>query len=236
MDQEEGAATEVQVEVCDGGQKLLRRRGDGAEEAFQVGDAVVLLSRLTEQDFHGFVSAVTTDEVKLVLVCGTHVSVTLARLRTGQCTLEKQQPQAVMLIAKSEEGQNDSGANGSVPGATSLEELLRDPPDARRRAAVVMSAWLLLGFSVRVVGDLTLGCVCWHRSYQAKDNDRYPTRLLTVVLKTYFTVTAIANGASITFIKDERISTILLIYCIFFCSAGRSAPPASSGRKVLTNV
>ncbi|KAG6606642.1 Extracellular signal-regulated kinase 1 [Phytophthora cinnamomi] len=136
MAEEEGAATRVQVAVSADGQKLVCRGGDGREETFAVGDAVVLTSKLTEEDFHGFVSAVTPEEVKLVLVCGSHARVTLSRLRSGQCTLETQQP---LAIAKPEEGQENIYANGSVPGATTLDELIRDPPDARRRATVVMN-------------------------------------------------------------------------------------------------
>ncbi|KAE9008234.1 hypothetical protein PR003_g16117 [Phytophthora rubi] len=136
MAEEEGAATGLQVDISEDGQKVVCRGGNGRRETFAVGDAVVLMSRLTEQDFHGFVSTVTPEEVKLVLVCGSHVRVTLSRLRSGQCALEKQQLEADV---SSEEGQGDIYTNGSVPGATDLEELIRDPPDVRRRAAAVMN-------------------------------------------------------------------------------------------------
>ncbi|EGZ14286.1 hypothetical protein PHYSODRAFT_562624 [Phytophthora sojae] len=132
MAAEEGAATQMQVAVGEDGQKIVCRGGNG-QETFAVGDAVVLISQLTEEDFHGFVSVITPEEVKLVLVCGSHVRVTLTRLRSGQCTLERQ------AIGKPEKRRGDIYANGSTPGATSLEALIRDPPDVRRRAAAVMN-------------------------------------------------------------------------------------------------
>uniref|UniRef100_A0AAV1UZZ5 Uncharacterized protein n=1 Tax=Peronospora matthiolae TaxID=2874970 RepID=A0AAV1UZZ5_9STRA len=132
MGEEEGAEQKVEVAIGESGEQLVCHgvNGDSGEvmdETFQVGDAVVLASQLTEEDFQGFVSGLSQEEVKLVLVCGSHVRVTLARLRSGQCALRKQS-EAVVMEKK------------SLPGvAASLQELVRDPPDVRRRAAAIMS-------------------------------------------------------------------------------------------------
>ncbi|GMF27594.1 unnamed protein product [Phytophthora lilii] len=133
---EEGVASKMQVTITEDGKVICS--GEGEDMTFTVGDAVVLTSRLTEEDFYGFVSVISKDEVRLVLVCGTHVRVAFARLRSGQCTLEKQH-NAVVPVLKHENGQDNHEMSGSKPVATNLEELLRDPPDVRRRAAAVMS-------------------------------------------------------------------------------------------------
>uniref|UniRef100_M4BVJ9 Uncharacterized protein n=1 Tax=Hyaloperonospora arabidopsidis (strain Emoy2) TaxID=559515 RepID=M4BVJ9_HYAAE len=132
MGEEEGAEQKVEVAIGESGEQLMCRgvdedSGEVMEETFQVGDAVVLVSQLTEEDFQGFVSAVSEEEVKLVLVCGSNVRVTLARLRSGQCALRKQS-EAVVTEKK------------SLPGvAANLQELVRDPPDVRRRTAAILS-------------------------------------------------------------------------------------------------
>ncbi|CAI5730870.1 unnamed protein product [Hyaloperonospora brassicae] len=131
MGQEEEAEQEVDVVVDEVGEKLMCRgrvgeNGAVMDEAFCVGDPVVLLSKLTEEDFQGFVSALSKEEVKLVLVCGSHVRVTLARLRSGQCALRKQSETA------------NSEPKALLGVAANLTELLQDPPDVRRRAATVM--------------------------------------------------------------------------------------------------
>ncbi|ETM02118.1 hypothetical protein L917_01370 [Phytophthora nicotianae] len=141
MTVEEGGNLNVQVDVVEDGQKLHCRMEDGElmEETFSVGDAVVLESRLSEEDFHGFVSAITSDEVKIVLVCGTHARVAIARLRSGQCILHKQ-PENIIPTDKRQNGQDNIHVKISTTGvATNLDELLRDPPDVRRRAATVLS-------------------------------------------------------------------------------------------------
>ncbi|CAH0478150.1 unnamed protein product [Peronospora belbahrii] len=137
MEEEERVEQRRKVVVNADTQELLyhgsfEENGEMMDETFRVGDAVMLVSRLTEEDFHGFVSAITMDEVKLVLVCGTHVRVTIARLRCGQCTLRKQTKASELSIEKRED-------EFLVEDATNLEELLRDPPDARRHAAAIMS-------------------------------------------------------------------------------------------------
>ncbi|KAG3102704.1 hypothetical protein PI124_g13858 [Phytophthora idaei] len=139
---EAGGSLSVRVDIVEDRQKLryvMKEDGELVEETFGVGDAVVLMSRLTEEDFHGFVAAITTEEVKLVLVCGTHARVAIARLRSGQCILHKQ-PKDVVSKDKREDDQDEYHAKISPPGvATNLDELLRDPPDARRRAAAVLN-------------------------------------------------------------------------------------------------
>ncbi|KAH7470808.1 uncharacterized protein KRP23_10094 [Phytophthora ramorum] len=139
MAEEEGAVATMHVGVSEDEQKLVCQGRSGVGETFCVGDAVVLMSRLTEEDFHGFVSAILSEEVQLVLVCGTHVRVALARLGSGQCTLHKQR-QVVGPNSKRQDGQEEQTITVSLAGvATSLEELLQDPPDVRRRAAAVMN-------------------------------------------------------------------------------------------------
>ncbi|CAI5726447.1 unnamed protein product [Hyaloperonospora brassicae] len=64
MGQEEEAEQEVDVIVDEVGEKLMCRgrvgeNGAVMDEAFCVGDPVVLLSKLTEEDFQGFVSALS---------------------------------------------------------------------------------------------------------------------------------------------------------------------------------
>ncbi|CAH0490970.1 unnamed protein product [Peronospora farinosa] len=130
MGEEEGVEHNVKVVVSANGQELRCHIlcGESEEEVddtFRVGDAVVLISRLTEEDFYGFVSAITMEEIKLVLVCGTHVRVTIARLRSGQCVLRKQSEATLLPIEKREDAPFSEVA-------TSLEKLLQDPPDARR--------------------------------------------------------------------------------------------------------
>ncbi|POM70076.1 Hypothetical protein PHPALM_13552 [Phytophthora palmivora] len=112
-------------------------RLNGETALFEVMSEVVLTSRLTEEDFHGFVSSITSKEVKLVLVCGTHVRVTIPRLRNRQCTLQKQRP--IVITEKQENGEEHHAQILPSGVATSLEELLRDPPDVQRRAAAVLN-------------------------------------------------------------------------------------------------
>ncbi|KAG7387350.1 hypothetical protein PHYPSEUDO_014374 [Phytophthora pseudosyringae] len=143
MAEERGGGLRVKVEISEDGQRLScwRKGEEGAmtDETFAVGDAVVLASLLTEEDLHGFVSALSNEEVKLMLVCGTHARVAFARLRSGQCMLHKQ-PAAAVPTEKRQDGQDEYHAKIPPPGvATSLEELLRDPPDVRRRAAAVLN-------------------------------------------------------------------------------------------------
>lgn len=142
MTVQEGGSLNVHVDIIEDGQKLrcrLKKSEELVEETFGVGDAVVLISRLTEEDFHGFVSAIASDEVKLVLVCGTHAHVAISRLRSGQCTLHKRREDFV-AIDKRENGQEGINGIKSPPGvATNLKDLLRDPPDVRRRAAAVLN-------------------------------------------------------------------------------------------------
>ncbi|KAI9917710.1 hypothetical protein PsorP6_012381 [Peronosclerospora sorghi] len=97
MEKEEGAKNKVDVVISNDRLKVISCTSVGEdknvlEETFEVGDAVILHSLLTDEDFQGCVSAIANEEVKLVLVCGTHVRVTFARLRTGQCVLRKQVP------------------------------------------------------------------------------------------------------------------------------------------------
>ncbi|TDH72065.1 hypothetical protein CCR75_004695 [Bremia lactucae] len=89
------------VAVDEDGQKLRlgKKDGDLIHETIGIGEAVILKSQLSEQDFYGYVSAITRGEVKLRLVCGSHARVAIDRLRTGQCTLHKQ-PQNINLINK----------------------------------------------------------------------------------------------------------------------------------------
>ncbi|KAL3658070.1 hypothetical protein V7S43_016914 [Phytophthora oleae] len=131
---EEGSVDSlVHVETSGDGRTLSCRGENEVENTFAVGEEVMLTSQLTEEDFLGFVSAITSEEVKLMLVCGTHVRVGLDRLRSGQCVLHKQPTE------------NRGGENGedqiNIPSdvAISLEGLLRDPPDVRRRAAAVLN-------------------------------------------------------------------------------------------------
>ncbi|CEG47629.1 uncharacterized protein PHALS_04779 [Plasmopara halstedii] len=130
---EEGVDPGIHITIMEHGQKLRcqtkNTHGEDADQTFEVGDAVVLISQLTEEDFFGFISEITSDEVKLVLVCGTHVRVAIARLRTGQCILHKR-PKAAAII------DNVISPSGI---ATSLTELLQDPPDVRRRDAVLLN-------------------------------------------------------------------------------------------------
>lgn len=140
---QQGAEPIVQIDNVEDGQKMRCRRNEihseVVDETFNVGDAVVLESQLTEEDFYGFVSAFTNDEVKLVLVCGTHVRVAIARLRSGQCILRKQ-PEVFASIDIGENGHKESYQPVALSGvATSLQELLQDPPDVRRRAAAVLN-------------------------------------------------------------------------------------------------
>jgi hypothetical protein len=168
MAQEEGAAPPIQVTVSEDGGKVVCR-GDSGVETFGVGDAVVLASRLTEEDFHGFVSGVSQEEVKLVLVCGTHARVTLDRLRSGQCSLLKRREEV------RQDAQEEYQAKIPPPGvAASLEELLRDPPDTRRRAAAVLST---SGSGVSYCQHLTI--YCFYRPLKTQNNGRYPARVLT---------------------------------------------------------
>ncbi|CAI5745891.1 unnamed protein product [Peronospora destructor] len=137
MGEEERVEKNVKVVVSADGQEvrchiLCGEREKGVDETFRVGDAVMLMSKLTEEDFYGFVSAITIEEVKLVLVCGTHVRVTTARLRCGQCVLRKQSEATRLPIEKRED-------TPLFEVATSLDKLLQDPPDARRRADAIMN-------------------------------------------------------------------------------------------------
>ncbi|KAG1687607.1 hypothetical protein DVH05_004728 [Phytophthora capsici] len=128
--EEEKVDPMARVEVSEDGKTLSCKRKNDVEETFTVGEAVLLTSQLTEEDFLGFISAITSEEVKLVLVCGTHASVGLDRLRSGQCALHKQPNER-------REGEDQKSVRSDV--AISLEGLLRDPPDVRRQAAAAMN-------------------------------------------------------------------------------------------------
>ncbi|RLN90706.1 hypothetical protein BBJ28_00012950 [Nothophytophthora sp. Chile5] len=146
MAAEEGLPPLVDVSMSRDGQQLVCRvpavtsvpevteHGCNSEETatkltpqrFRVGDAVVLTSRLTDEEFYGYVASFSLEDVRLVLVCGTHVRVTLGRLRSGWCSLRKQ-PEALVSGQQQEDGQDDDEDANTT--ATSLDELLRDPPD-----------------------------------------------------------------------------------------------------------
>ncbi|RLN98677.1 hypothetical protein BBJ28_00017542 [Nothophytophthora sp. Chile5] len=169
MAAEEGLPPLVDVSMSRDGQQLVCRipaatsvpevtgNGCNSEEAatklttqrFRVGDAVVLTSRLTDEEFYGYVASFSLEDVRLVLVCGTHVRVTLGRLRSGWCSLRKQ-PEALVSGQEQEDEQHD-GEDASA-AATSLDELLRDPPDARRRVVAALSTKSLLLFDIRGIG------------------------------------------------------------------------------------
>ncbi|KAG7394936.1 hypothetical protein PHYBOEH_004457 [Phytophthora boehmeriae] len=137
MAKEEGVALMVEVVVSQDGQKLIYR-GD-SELSFGVGDPVVLMSKLSEEEFHGFVAGITTEEVQLVLVCGSHVRVTLARLRSGQCSLRPQTDQVVQNKPREDGQEGYRSGLDLFPVECSLQGLTQDPPDARRRAVAAMN-------------------------------------------------------------------------------------------------
>lgn len=57
------------------------------QDIYEVGDRITVTSQLSQEDFAGTISSVTTDVVHLILSTGLKVRVHLAHLRTNRCFL-----------------------------------------------------------------------------------------------------------------------------------------------------
>lgn len=98
---------------------------------FRVDDVVILVSHLSEEEFHGQVVGFSQQQVQLELVCGSHVTVDVDRLRDGRCSLRH-------LASPSSGAQTDNA----------VVDELRASPSVRRRAAMEMSKYSVLDDSL----------------------------------------------------------------------------------------